>query len=185
VNISPVQLYGDDLVAQTSEILAETGFEPSCLTLEITEGTLLDDLEIARERLSALRSLGVRIAIDDFGTGYSSLAYMSGLPADTVKIDRSFVKGLTVRSGPSVLVQAVVDMANALGLSVVAEGVEDAEQQAVLNQLYCPFSQGFLYSPPLPAIRFAELAARWDVDGRPVAASPIAPDRRTVVSEPR
>ena len=166
VNLSAIQLESDDLVTMVAAALAEHGVAPRRLTLEVTESVLVDDLERARLQLAALRRLGCKIAIDDFGTGYSSLSYLSSLPADTIKIDRSFITGLTVRTGPSILVQAVVDMARALGLEVVAEGVEDDEQQAVLNDLNCPLSQGYLYSPPLTAERFAALASTW-ADARP------------------
>ena len=161
VNVSPVQLDREELVANVDAPLRATGLDPSRLTLEVTESVLVGDLDRARLQLAALRQLGCKVAIDDFGTGYSSLAYLSSLPVDTIKIDRSFIAGLTLRAGPSVLVQAVVDMARALHLNVVAEGVEDQEQQAVLNHLCCPLSQGYLYSPPVDAATFARLAARW------------------------
>jgi diguanylate cyclase (GGDEF)-like protein len=161
VNLSPVQLRDEDLVELVCSALMATSLAPRHLTLEVTESMLLVDLDHARGQLDALRQLGVRIAIDDFGTGYSSLSYLSSLPADVIKIDRSFVKDLEAGSAPSVLVQAVVDMAQALDLGVVAEGVENAQQQTVLTELGCPHSQGYLYSPAVDAPDFARLVLDW------------------------
>jgi EAL domain-containing protein (putative c-di-GMP-specific phosphodiesterase class I) len=159
--LSPVQLRGGDLVTVVTTILKAAELDAGSLTLEVTESTLLLNLEAARRQLDALRVLGVRVAIDDFGTGYSSLSYLSQLPADIVKIDQSFVKDLETRSNSSVLVRAVIDMATALHLDIVAEGVEEAAQQIVLNELGCPHSQGYLFSRPLPATEFANLASGW------------------------
>jgi EAL domain-containing protein (putative c-di-GMP-specific phosphodiesterase class I) len=161
VNLSPVQMRGDDLVETVTTILHAAGLDPACLTLEVTESMLLLDLEAARRQLDSLRAIGVRVAIDDFGTGYSSLSYLSKLPADIVKIDQSFVKDLESNANSSVLVQAVIDMATALHLDIVAEGVEEIPQQVALTQLGCPRSQGYLYSAAVPARAFAELVATW------------------------
>jgi diguanylate cyclase (GGDEF)-like protein len=167
VNLSPIQLRDDDLLSLITDTLIATSLRADHLTLEVTESMLLADLVRARKQLASLRSLGVSVAIDDFGTGYSSLSYLSELPADVIKIDRSFVRELETGSGPSVLVQAVVDMAKALKLGIVAEGVERKEQQELLTQLGCPQSQGFLYSPALPSAEFADLARSWhERDGR-------------------
>ncbi|MGH9019167.1 MAG: putative bifunctional diguanylate cyclase/phosphodiesterase, partial [Acidimicrobiales bacterium] len=161
VNLSPVQMRGDDLVEAVSATLLAAGLAPECLTLEVTESMLLLDLEAARRQLDALRAIGVRIAIDDFGTGYSSLSYLSRLPADVVKIDRSFVTDLESNANSSVLVQAVIDMATALDLDIVAEGVEKLPQQMVLTDLGCPRSQGYLFSPAVPAAEFVTLVETW------------------------
>jgi EAL domain-containing protein (putative c-di-GMP-specific phosphodiesterase class I) len=152
---------GDDLVDGVTTILHAAGLDAECLTLEVTESMLLLDLEAARRQLDALRSIGVRVAIDDFGTGYSSLSYLSRLPADIVKIDQSFVKDLESNSNSSVLVQAVIDMATALHLDIVAEGVEEISQQVALTELGCPRSQGYLFSPAVPAAEFADLVSTW------------------------
>jgi diguanylate cyclase (GGDEF)-like protein len=161
VNLSPVQMRGDDLVDTVTTILHAAGLDAEYLTLEVTESMLLLDLEAARRQLDALRAIGVSVAIDDFGTGYSSLAYLSRLPADVVKIDQSFVKDLESNSNSSVLVQAVIDMATALHLDIVAEGVEDVSQQMALTELGCPRSQGYLFSPAVPAADFVNLVATW------------------------
>jgi EAL domain-containing protein (putative c-di-GMP-specific phosphodiesterase class I) len=111
---------------------------------------LITDREASGARLNALREQGIRIAIDDFGTGYSSLSYLAQMPADIVKIDRSFVSDLTPQSGALVIVKSILDLAQSLGLDVVAEGVELSDQAALLKKLGCPKLQGYLYSRPLP-----------------------------------
>jgi EAL domain-containing protein (putative c-di-GMP-specific phosphodiesterase class I) len=149
VNVSPLQLDDDDFVDVVTDILKATGFPATSLTLEITENMLVRDRSQSSSRLNALRKHGVRIAIDDFGTGYSSLSYLAELPADIVKIDRSFVTDLHPKSGSRVLVKSIIDLARSLGLDVVAEGVEETGQAVILHELGCPKLQGFLYSQPL------------------------------------
>jgi diguanylate cyclase (GGDEF)-like protein len=161
VNLSTVQLRDENLVELVSSALTATGLAPEHLTLEVTESMLLTDLATARRQLNELRQMGVRVAIDDFGTGYSSLSYLSRLPADIIKIDRSFVQDLEANSGSSVLTKAIVTMANGLKLETVAEGVENIGQQHTLNELGCHFSQGFLYSPAIPVQNFARFVAEW------------------------
>ena len=160
VNLSPLQLRDPDLVTMVVDALADTGLSPHHLTLEVTESTLLTDLDLARQHLDSLRALGIRVAIDDFGTGYSSLAYLSRLPADVVKIDRSFVKDLNQYSGAVALVRGIIEMARALGLDVLAEGVEIEEQQAILGELGCPRYQGYLFCKPLPAGEFSDYVSQ-------------------------
>ncbi|MBV8951180.1 MAG: EAL domain-containing protein [Actinobacteria bacterium] len=150
VNVSPVQLDNDSFVDTVLETLHSTGLEARHLTLEITETMLLTDRELNSARLHTLRGRGVRIAIDDFGTGYSSLSYLAQLPADVVKIDRSFVMDLTPQSGALVIVKGILELARSLGLDVVAEGVELSGQAELLNELGCPKLQGYLYCRPLP-----------------------------------
>jgi diguanylate cyclase (GGDEF)-like protein len=149
VNVSPLQLDDDDFVGVVTDILRATGFPATQLTLEITESMLVRDRGQSSSRLNALRAHGIRIAIDDFGTGYSSLSYLAELPADIVKIDRSFVTDLHPKSGSRVLVKSIIDLAQSLGLDVVAEGVEATGQALILHELGCPKLQGFLYSQPL------------------------------------
>jgi diguanylate cyclase (GGDEF)-like protein len=158
VNISPVQFRDADLVEVTTSTLETTGLQTRNLTLEVTENALLQDMDGACRQLEALRALGVRVAIDDFGTGYSSLSYLVRLPVDVVKIDQSFVKGLHVHSGRLVLVKAIADLASALSLDIVAEGVEHPEEQEVLKQLGCLHLQGYYFSPPVPDMELAEWA---------------------------
>ncbi|UQX86894.1 EAL domain-containing protein [Jatrophihabitans telluris] len=159
VNLSPLQL-GEELVPEVLGALSAAGLAPGLLTLEVTESSLLADLESARTHLGALRSAGCRVAIDDFGTGYSSLSYLSRLPADQVKIDRSFIRDLDQYSGAVALVKGIIDMAAALGLDVLAEGVEEMTQQVILGELGCPRYQGYLFSRPIPVGEFGAFVAR-------------------------
>jgi EAL domain-containing protein (putative c-di-GMP-specific phosphodiesterase class I) len=127
------------------------------LTLEITEQAAIEDLQVARHTLQALRALGVRVAIDDFGTGFSSLSYLSRLPADTVKIDRAFVRRVAADPRDRRVVRAIADLAHDLGMDVTAEGIETTEQCRVLREISCDRGQGYLWSPPVAA----EDVARW------------------------
>jgi diguanylate cyclase (GGDEF)-like protein/PAS domain S-box-containing protein len=150
VNLSARQMAGPGLVEAVKHAIARTGIDPASLCLEITESQLVSDADATRTLL-ALKGLGVRLAIDDFGTGYSSLSYLKRLPVDTVKIDSSFVEGLGRRADDRAIVSAMIKMAHALGLSVVAEGVETQAQAEELRALGCDVGQGFLWAQPLPA----------------------------------
>ncbi len=150
VNLSARQLASPDLPDVVRGVLADTGLEPPRLCLEITETVLVEDLEWSIDALRNVKALGVRLAIDDFGTGYSSLNYLRRLPVDVVKIDRSFVAGLGIDVSAEAVVAAVVNLSHALGLSVVAEGVEAEEQLVALRALGCDAAQGFYWSPPVP-----------------------------------
>jgi diguanylate cyclase (GGDEF)-like protein len=151
VNVSPRQLAEDDVVAVVEQTLRASGLAPRQLTLEITEGVLVRDVDAVVEKLRSLRALGVRIAIDDFGTGYSSLSYLRRLPADIVKIDRSFVQDLGDGRQSTTLVASIIELARSLDLEVVAEGVETPVQHALLLDLACSHAQGYLFGRPLPA----------------------------------
>lgn len=154
VNVSPLQLRHRDFVAA---IRAAIGIDPRAaagIEIEITESLILEDVEHTIARLAQIRGMGVRIAIDDFGTGFSSLAYLARLPVDTLKIDRSFVTDMTATPRGLTLVSTIVAMAHALGLQVVAEGVETPEQERMLRQLRCDEVQGFLFGKPMPADLF-------------------------------
>jgi diguanylate cyclase (GGDEF)-like protein/PAS domain S-box-containing protein len=147
VNLSVKQISQPDLVEQVDGVLRVTGLPARLLKLEVTESMVMENTDGAIALLRRLKALGVHIAIDDFGTGYSSLSYLLRLPADTLKIDRSFVSG-TGNAGRNVsIVRTVVGLAYSLGLDVVAEGVETEEQMALLKDLGCPLAQGFLFSP--------------------------------------
>ncbi len=159
VNLSPVQLRDSDFLEVITTSLNRSGLRASSLTLEVTEGMLLQDLGLARRQLDAARTLGVRVAIDDFGTGYSSLSYLGKLPADQVKIDMSFISELGRDPGAAALVKGIIDMAHALNLDVLAEGVEESGQQEILSRLGCSYSQGYLYSKPLTAEAFPAFLA--------------------------
>ncbi|MGY1745084.1 putative bifunctional diguanylate cyclase/phosphodiesterase [Blastococcus sp. SYSU D00695] len=151
VNLSPRQLADDDVVETVRQVLDRTGLPAGQLTLEVTEGVLVRDVDLVVDQLQALRRLGVRIAIDDFGTGYSSLSYLRRLPADIIKIDRSFVQDLDNGGHSTTLVASIIELARSLRLEVVAEGVETDQQRAVLGELACSHAQGFLFGRPQPA----------------------------------
>jgi EAL domain-containing protein (putative c-di-GMP-specific phosphodiesterase class I) len=146
VNISAVELRARDFVAGVRTILTETGIEPRCLELELTETFLMQDLESTAGVLRALKDMGVQLALDDFGTGYSSLSYLKRFPIDTLKIDRSFVRDLTTDADDASIVNAVISMGKSLHMQVVAEGVETREQLAFLKRQGCPEGQGYYFS---------------------------------------
>ncbi|HUR27995.1 MAG TPA: EAL domain-containing protein [Planctomycetota bacterium] len=149
VNLSGRQLALPDLVGQIAEVLRETGLEPARLRLEITESVVMEHPEVVSRMLGELRELGVKLSIDDFGTGYSSLAYLQRFPADTLKIDRSFVSGVGSKGENSEIARTIVTIGHNLGMRVVAEGVETAEQLAHLRELSCEGAQGYFISKPL------------------------------------
>jgi predicted signal transduction protein with EAL and GGDEF domain len=151
VNLSPVQFLVPNLTAKIRQTLAKTGLAPQRLVLEITERILLDNSAEIIKKLSKLKRLGVRIALDDFGTGYSSLSYLRSFPFDKIKIDRSFVSDLDGGSSHAVIVQAVVSIARALGMTTTAEGVETEEQRALLAALGYDQAQGYLFGAAVPA----------------------------------
>jgi diguanylate cyclase (GGDEF)-like protein/PAS domain S-box-containing protein len=146
VNLSARQLQRPEIVSEVGEALAASGLAPQDLVLEITESVLMRDIDLTTDRLHRLKQLGVRLAIDDFGTGYSSLSYLRQFPVDIVKIDRSFIDGIGVDGHQQALVAMVIDLAQALGLRQIAEGIERPDQLAKLRSLGCGFGQGFLFA---------------------------------------
>jgi EAL domain-containing protein (putative c-di-GMP-specific phosphodiesterase class I) len=160
INLSPRQFQDSGLLSQVSAALHATGLPPELLIFEITESMVMDDISGAREVMKNLNRLGARMAIDDFGTGHSSLAYLKQFPVDEVKVDRIFVQGVAESPVDSAIVRAVIDLANAMGISSVAEGVETKDQVAELRNLGCEVGQGFYFSQPLRAAEFDELLAR-------------------------
>ena len=132
---------------------------PELLELEITESSLISNPEDARQQMKKLRNLGIHLSIDDFGTGYSSLSYLHELPVNTVKIDQSFVRNLQATTGALPLIQAIISASHALGLSVIAEGVETDTQKHILVRMGCDTLQGYLLARPLPVERVEELLA--------------------------
>lgn len=151
VNVSTLQLRDADFVGMVTDALTQTGFDPPALHLEITETGIMDDIGANLKTLHALRSLGVQLSIDDFGTGQASLSYLSLLPVQMLKIDRSFVEGLDGEDPiASPIVDAIVNLSRALNLKVIAEGVETAEQLQELRRIGAPLGQGFLWSQPMP-----------------------------------
>jgi EAL domain-containing protein (putative c-di-GMP-specific phosphodiesterase class I) len=171
VNLSARQFSQAGLVDEVAALLATSGLPPRTLELEITESVVLDETEAGIARLHALRELGVRLVLDDFGTGYSSLSYLRRLPLDAIKIDRSFVMGLGTgeaddRSSDLPIVQAVIALAHALGIEVVAEGIETPEQLRLLRTLGCDRGQGFLFARPLVPADAARMLGRRPVRSR-------------------
>ncbi len=155
VNVGTRQLLDPDFPDVVGEALAETGIDAESLWLEITETALLADVQLATAALRELRSLGLHLAVDDFGTGYSSLTYLRRFPVEAIKVDRSFVMGLGLEADDTTIVAAVVQLGQALGLNVVAEGVESPLQLAHLRELACDRAQGYLFGRPRPAALIA------------------------------
>ncbi|MBS1837604.1 MAG: EAL domain-containing protein [Actinobacteria bacterium] len=156
VNLTAQEVHGERLVPVVTDILRRTGLPADRLVLEVTESNLLSDTDVIQERMQTLRALGTRLAIDDFGTGYSSLGYVQRFAFDVLKIDRSFVEGLE-RPTNRRIVTAVIDLARELGVRVVAEGIEEEDQERALIELGCPLAQGYRYSRPVPASEFRKL----------------------------
>lgn len=157
VNISNRQLLAGNIIEVVSDALARTHLDPTLLTLELTESTLVDDALTVSSSLRELRALGVNLALDDFGTGYSSLTHLRAFPFNIVKIDKSFIQTIGTEQDDSAIVAAVIGLARNLGLDVVAEGVETHKQLALLRQMACRYIQGYLFSPPQPAHRVTKL----------------------------
>jgi diguanylate cyclase (GGDEF)-like protein len=159
VNLSPVQIRSRGLADFVASALADTDMTVSRLVLEITEGILIDDPDDTQRKLGALRALGVSIALDDFGTGYSSLSYLQKFHFDRVKIDRTFVASLGTAGNAGAIIQSIVTLGHALGMKVLAEGVETNEQRVLLRLAGCDEMQGFLFAKPVPAGTIDAIAA--------------------------
>jgi EAL domain-containing protein (putative c-di-GMP-specific phosphodiesterase class I) len=157
VNVSAQQFHNGQVVGSIKRALKATGFPAQYLEVELTESALMRESDSIGETLQALRDLGVTIALDDFGTGYSSLAYLKQFKLDVVKIDKSFIDGIVDSSRDAKLVQAIIDMAHALDLKVLAEGVETFGQFQRLQKQGCDVYQGYLISQALPAEKFLRL----------------------------
>ena len=157
VNVSARQLQRPEIVDDVRDALETSGLEPESLMLEITESMMMKNMELAVERLTALRDLGVKIALDDFGTGYSSLNHIRLLPINMLKIDKSFISDIHCDHNEETLTTTIVELARALNLISIAEGVENREQLAKLAELGCLYAQGYLFSPPIPLDALEEL----------------------------
>ncbi len=154
VNVSPIQMRRPDFVAMVQEVLTETGLEPEKLTLEITESVLIEDPDKALKITGEIRALGVKIALDDFGTGFSALSYLRKFRLDALKIDRSFIADLDTGAEAASIVHCVVNLGRALGLKVVAEGVETAAHAGFLRAAGCHAMQGYLFGRPMSVDAF-------------------------------
>jgi EAL domain-containing protein (putative c-di-GMP-specific phosphodiesterase class I) len=164
VNLAARQILQPTFVGMVESALSSSGLDAHDLVLEITEGTLLVDVEGVAERLAELRAHGIRIAIDDFGTGFSSLAYLQRFPLDELKVAREFVDGVVTDARRHRLVEAIVTLARSLDLEVIAEGIEERAQREKLEALGCRIGQGYLFSTPLPAAEIPALLERVLVD---------------------
>ncbi len=160
VNLSPRQLSDDGFIPLVMEILEETGMDPCLLEFELTESSLIGDVEMTIAKLRRLKELGISISVDDFGTGYSSLSYLKHLPLDTIKIDQSFVRDIVTDPDDAAIVGAIVAMAHALKLNVIAEGVETFQQLQFLHGCNCQQVQGYYFSRPLEPRQFVEFVVR-------------------------
>jgi diguanylate cyclase (GGDEF)-like protein/PAS domain S-box-containing protein len=157
VNLSARQFSATDLVPGIEQVLIDTGLDPACLELELTESLFMSDVTPAVELLHRMKALGVKLSIDDFGTGYSSFSYLSRFPIDVLKIDRSFVNDISHDANDAAIVASIITLAHNLRLSVIAEGVETAEQLDYLRHQGCDEMQGYYFSRPLPAHEFEQL----------------------------
>ncbi len=183
VNLSILQFRHGDLVQQVADALRDSGLPARQLELEITESVLMHETDKVFATADNLKALGVRLAIDDFGTGYSSLAYLKRLNVDKLKIDQSFVRDALASPSTTAIVRAIVDMARAMELEVVAEGIETAAERDFLAATHCAMGQGYLFARPMPADQFeAFLAAR--ATGRVVATEDVAADHAGVFPLP-
>ncbi len=151
INFSIKQFYQKEFLVSFQEIVRKTGVRADCLCIEVTESMLMEKPEVIRPILFEIKKMGVQIAIDDFGTGYSSLAYLHRFPLDTLKIDRSFVKEVLASQENHQIVRTIVELGKTLGMKVVAEGIETADQRERLLDMGCEFAQGYFWSPPVPA----------------------------------
>jgi len=149
VNLSEIQLRYPNLIQEVKRVLDALELPPFSLKLEITESSLMENINHATGLLEQLKALKIRLLIDDFGTGYSSLSYLQKLPVDTLKIDRSFVQNIEVENKDFEIAKTIINLAHSLGLAVVAEGIETSQQVEIFQQLGCDFGQGYLFSPPL------------------------------------
>jgi diguanylate cyclase (GGDEF)-like protein/PAS domain S-box-containing protein len=183
VNLSPRQFTDEHLLDDVDDALATSGMSPSLLQLEVTESMVMQNVPRAVRVLDALSSRGIRLAIDDFGTGYSSMSLMKQFPIDTIKIDRSFVRDLPDDSEDKAIAQAIISMGKALGMTIVAEGVETTEQQTFLRDHACDEMQGFLFSKPVPPRQLADLLRadllRVDLGTSP----PLQPEQPELLSQ--
>lgn len=170
VNVSARQFMNHDFVADMRAVLAETGVEPQCIKLEITESLIMTNPELAQAALRGLEALGVVLSIDDFGTGYSSLSYLHRFPFRTLKIDRSFVSAMHDSAESMVIVKAIAGLAHNLGMAVVAEGAETAAEVAALQALNCEYGQSYFFAKPVDDAAADALAAagqRWSLTPAP------------------
>lgn len=161
VNISALQFHQAGFLSEVQSLLAEAGAKPSSLELELTESMLMSDMEVSIQVLQAFRDQGYRIAIDDFGTGFSCLNYLRRLPANILKIDQSFVRDMQTDGASLAIVSSIIRLAESLGMDTIAEGVETADEYALLANQGCQLMQGYYFSKPLPPVQFEAWLQQW------------------------
>jgi EAL domain-containing protein (putative c-di-GMP-specific phosphodiesterase class I) len=175
VNVSGRQLEDPGLVDDVAQALADAKLDPSRLVIEITETALMHNVQTALAQLQALKALGVRLAVDDFGTGYSSLSYLRQFPVDIVKIDKSFIDGVTCGGDDATFLEAILRLGEALNLGTVAEGIETEDQADALRRVGCQFGQGYLFARPLDPVALDAYLRDWAEARRPKQlAAPVA-----------
>ena len=181
VNLSPRQFLHEGLLDDLDDALNETGLDPALLEIEITESMVMQNIDRAIDLLTMIKSRGVRLAIDDFGTGYSSMSLIKRFPIDTLKIDRSFVRELPRDTEDKAIAEAIIGIGKALGLTIIAEGVETAEQERFLKDRACDQMQGYLLSRPVPADDIPAIVRGVVIEAPPL--QPAAPDAKVVAAE--
>ncbi|MDP3011027.1 MAG: EAL domain-containing protein [Methylococcales bacterium] len=157
VNVSVRQFHQADFVSQVQQILSDTGINPARLKLELTESLVIDNVNDTIVKMNTLKKMGVHFSMDDFGTGFSSLSYLTSLPFNQLKIDKSFVQNIDIKPSDMVIIQTIIGMVHNLDMEVIAEGVETEEQRAFLEDNNCPLCQGYLFSKPVPIAQFEAL----------------------------
>jgi EAL domain-containing protein (putative c-di-GMP-specific phosphodiesterase class I) len=176
VNISARQLRHPNFVGNVLRVLSRTGADPRNLKLELTESMLVDNIEEVIGKMTILKSHGLSFSLDDFGTGYSSLSYLKRLPLDQLKIDLAFVRDMLVDNASGAIVQAIISLGKAMGLSVIAEGVETEQQRKFLAHLGCHSFQGYLFSQPLPLVEFNACLYEFPAKIESIASDPTLPN---------
>jgi EAL domain-containing protein (putative c-di-GMP-specific phosphodiesterase class I) len=164
VNLSAINLHDPNLIPYLREKLEQNNVSPERLTLEITESAVMNDPVMAQKVLTELKEMGVTLVIDDYGTGLSSLAYLKSLPVKCLKIDKSFVMEMLTNENDSIIIRSTIDMAHNLGLTVVAEGVENKETLSNLSQLKCDFVQGYYVAQPMLSEDLIKWMANYSVE---------------------
>ena len=175
VNVSGRQLDTDQLIADIEGALSDSGLDPTALTIEITETTLMRNIEETARRLTQIKQLGVRISIDDFGTGYSSLAHLQRFPVDALKIDRSFILGLKDNQEGERLIHTLVQLGKALSIETLAEGIEQTQELSLLREQDCDSGQGYLFARPLDVSATEAFLQNWADNITPALAQASQP----------